>query len=201
MPLHFQRNTMFSRFLGKGGKAETPSEGDNVPSRGLEVIEDDPETVWGLWETAVAEQDSRLTPLPSVPAAPEPAAPPSSVPAAAAEPGFAAEADAPTQPMALADKSLAQRMEDALQTVEGHHPRIANTLRTLWGYPECSAYINKLIMNGGDGMGHARIGFNQEAVAAMMALSDLHEAQFGRSDSGGELGFADPAVRNGLGVR
>lgn len=191
---------MFSRFLGKGDKSAPPStqEGSASPGRGapgLEVIEDDPETVWGLWESAVAEQDSRLSPLPDVPAVPEPAA------TAAVASGFAPAGEEPTQPMALAEKPPAQRVEDALQTVEGHHPRIANTIRTLWGYPECSAYINKLIMNGGDGMGHARIGFNQEAVAAMMALSDLHEAQFGRPDSGGELGFADPAVRNGLGVR
>jgi hypothetical protein len=68
--------------------------------------------------------------------------------------------------------------------VELHHQRIANTIRTLWGYKECGTYINKLIMNGGDGMGHARVGFNQDAVVAMMALSDMHEAEFGPADIG-----------------
>jgi hypothetical protein len=44
-------------------------------------------------------------------------------------------------------------------------------------------------MSGGDGMGHARIGFNQDAVTAMMALSDLHEAQFGPDEMGTGMGF------------
>ena len=81
-------------------------------------------------------------------------------------------------------------MSDALEVVELHHHRIAGTIRSLWGYKECGAYINKLIMNGGDGMGHARIGFNQDAVAAMMALSDLHEKQFGVSEPDGGFGFS-----------
>jgi hypothetical protein len=38
-------------------------------------------------------------------------------------------------------------------------------------------------MAGGDGMGHARVGFNQEAVEAMLVLSDLHDAEFGPPDS------------------
>ena len=53
-------------------------------------------------------------------------------------------------------KSVEQKKAEALAVVEQHHQRIANTIRTLWGYKECSVYINKLIMNGGDGMGNAR---------------------------------------------
>ena len=34
-------------------------------------------------------------------------------------------------------------------------------------------------MNGGDGMGHARIGFNQDAAEAMLILADLHDALYG----------------------
>ena len=73
--------------------------------------------------------------------------------------------------------------EAAIAIVESRHPRIANTIRTLWGYRECSVYINRLIMAGGDGMGHARVGFNQDAVQAMLALSDLHDAEFGPPDT------------------
>ncbi len=192
---------MFSRFLGKGDPEKSSSERDAVPTRGMEVVEDDPETVWGLWETAVADQDSRWGALPSVPSVPEPEPTPSPVAPPPAVTGFPAEGDEITQPMALVEKTPAQRMEATLQRVEKHHQRIANTIRTLWGYPECSTYINKLIMSGGDGMGHARIGFNQEAVQAMMDLVDLHELQFGAPDAGGGLGFADPSLRNGLGVR
>ena len=86
--------------------------------------------------------------------------------------------------------SLIARKNEALDTVERHHQRIANTIRTLWGYPECGAYINKLIMAGGDGMGHARVGFNQDAVEAMLELSDLHDAEFGPPEMPGSvLGF------------
>lgn len=98
----------------------------------------------------------------------------------------------PTSPMELQPElTLEERKTIALDTVAQYHPRIANTIRTLWGYKECSAYINRLIMSGGDGMGQARVGFNQDAVAAMLALSDLHDAEFGPPDSvGGGLSLA-----------
>jgi hypothetical protein len=98
----------------------------------------------------------------------------------------------PTSPMDLAPElTLEERKTLALDIVGQHHQRIANTIRTLWGYKECSAYINRLIMAGGDGMGHARVGFNQDAVAAMLALSDIHDAEFGPPDStGGGLSLA-----------
>ncbi len=86
--------------------------------------------------------------------------------------------------------SLIERKNMALDIVELHHQRIANTIRTLWGYPECGAYINKLIMAGGDGMGQARVGFNQDAVQAMLELSDLHDVEFGPPEiPGSVLGF------------
>ena len=56
---------MFSGFLGKGKKpGEMPTK-EAVDSRGLEVTEDDPDTSWGLWENAVAEQDSRFSAMDS----------------------------------------------------------------------------------------------------------------------------------------
>ncbi|WP_146097344.1 hypothetical protein [Rhodoferax sp. TS-BS-61-7] len=186
---------MFSRFRGKG---DTPDPARDAPdSRGLEVKEDDPDTAWGLWDSALAEQDSRFVDLPPVsramPLAPEPSAR-SQAKAAEAFPDL----DLPTQPMGLEETSPAQRMKAALDIVELHHHRIANTIRTLWGYKECSVYINKLIMNGGDGMGNARIGFNQEAADAMMVLADLHDAEFGPADGGGGLGFADSSFHAGF---
>jgi len=186
---------MFSRFRGKG---DTPDPARDAPdSRGLEVKEDDPDTAWGLWDSALAEQDSRFVDLPpissAIPLTPEPSAR-SQAKAAEAFPDL----DRPTQPMGLEDATPAQRMKAALDIVELHHHRIANTIRTLWGYKECSVYINKLIMNGGDGMGNARIGFNQEAADAMMVLADLHDAEFGPADgAGGGLGFADSSFHTG----
>lgn len=184
---------MFSRFLGKGDKPVDPPAKDAVDSRGLEVVEDDPETVWGLWDDALAQQDSRFGTLETaVPALADPEFAQATVPTPLNDP------EEVTQPLALEDKSQAQRQADALQVVDLHHHRIANTIRSLWGYKECSAYINKLIMNGGDGMGQARIGFNQEAVAAMMVLADLHEAQFGPAEVDSGFGFTSHSAFTGL---
>ena len=173
---------MFSGFLGRGKKPDGPP--DAVDSRGLEVVEDDPDTTWGLWESAVAEQDSKFSALPTI------------------DPAFQS-----TTPMGLPEtqalsqtreaRTLEQRKDDALLTVELHHHRIANTIRTLWGYKECSDYISKLILSGGDGMGHARLGFNQDAANAMMLLAELHDAQFGRTDDSIGSGFSDLTVRTG----
>ncbi|OGB31089.1 MAG: hypothetical protein A3F78_00695 [Burkholderiales bacterium RIFCSPLOWO2_12_FULL_61_40] len=179
---------MFSRFLGKGKKSEsTPAKGGRV-ARGLEVIEDDPETGWGLWDSALADQDSRLSHLPDEKAKEA---------LSAGHSGVQDDFDVPTQPMALEDIPLERQVNNALEVVEMHHQRIANTIRSLWGDKGCSVYINKLIMSGGDGMGQARVGFNQKAVDAMMTLVDLHDQQFGAPGAGNGSAF-DPTVRAGL---
>ena len=179
---------MLSRFFGKGDKSADTSAKEAQDTRGLEVVEDDPDTAWSMWDSALAEQDSRFL------ASPEDQ-PESKSDAAAAKPGAAtaprAKAlDAPTEPMPLQQRTLEQRKNIALEVVELHHRRIANTIRTLWGYKECGVYINKLIMAGGDGMGHARVGFNQEAVEAMLVLSDIHDAEFGPPEASGGLGLS-----------
>jgi hypothetical protein len=90
----------------------------------------------------------------------------------------------PTQPTALEeDLSDEQRARQALDVVEQFHPRIATTIRAFWGYNECPLYINKLIMEGDDGMGHARSGFNPQAAQAMLVLADLHDTLFGAREA------------------
>ncbi len=183
---------MFSGFLGKGKKSEGSQGKDAVDSRGLEVVEDDPETTWGLWESAVAEQDSRLSSLPVIDNLPDASGNfLQTVPLAMMEDGV------PIQPDQLYRLAVNQRKDAALQIVELHHHRIANTIRSLWGHKECSDYISKLILSGGDGMGHARIGFNQDAALAMMVLSELHDTLFGIAPPSGGSGFADFSVRTG----
>ncbi|MBK6592174.1 MAG: hypothetical protein IPG23_05225 [Burkholderiales bacterium] len=184
---------MFGGFLGKGKKSGKSPTKDAVDSRGLEVVEDDPDTTWGLWEDAVAEQDSRMSPL-DVPQ-PRPDAAGAflhTVPLPIMEEGGL------THELTSQDLTPAQRRDIALQIVELHHHRIAKSIRSLWGYKECSDYISKLIMDGGDRQGHKRLGFNQDAAQAMMVLSDLHDAEVGMLGSDKELGFADPTVRTGL---
>jgi hypothetical protein len=175
---------MFSSFLGKGKKPEGSSPKDAGDTRGLEVVEDDPDTTWGLWESAVADLDSRFGGMP----VPEPT-PDASGAFLQTVPLPILEDGSPDESALSRERTPEQRAEDALQVVELHHHRIANTIRTLWGHKECSEYIGKLIMDGGDSKGHARMGFHQDAAAAMMALSDLHDELFGVMQFGG-TGFA-----------
>jgi hypothetical protein len=199
---------MFSGLFGKGKDADKSPPKDAVDSRGLEVVEDDPDTAWSLWDSALAEQDSKFIADPLFAVGPLPTIAPieavvvrSKTPAkAAAIPAAVSTVDLeiPTQPLALEERSPQQRMEDALARVDLHHHRIANTIRSMWGYKECGVYLNRLIMDGGDGMGHNRIGFNQEAVEGMLILVDLHDKQFGPANIGTGLGLSDPTIRAGL---
>jgi hypothetical protein len=182
---------MFSRFFGKRDKsADVPTK--EAPRAGAPVKTNDvPDSATGKSDRSLRAPGSRLPASQPVAArvVPKavPARPVSTVPA-----DHQIDFVLPSAPMALdAELSLAPSKDIALATVEQHHQRIANTIRTLWGYRECSVYINRLIMAGGDGMGHARVGFNQEAVAAMLALSDIHDAEFGApSTLSGGLGLA-----------
>ena len=180
---------MFSGFLGRGKKPDSSSGREALDSRGLEVVEDDPDTTWGLWESAVAEQDSKFMALPTIDAGhDESISYQATVPMGLSDP-------IPAAPP-VRKRTLDQRKDDALAIVELHHHRIANTIRTLWGYKECSDYISKLILSGGDGMGKARIGFNQEAAAAMIELAALHDAKFGAAQPN-STGFSESSYPTG----
>lgn len=181
---------MFSKLFGKSSPPANPESKGSVDSRGLEVTEDDPDTAWSRWDEALAAQDSRMSemaalevPLPVIIGTEE-----------GKEPDFESQ----TVPMTLQDRSLEHRKNDALEVVERHHKRIGNTIRTLWGYRECSLYINKLILAGGDGMGHARVGFNQDAAAAMLELAEVHDVLFGSFPQESGTGFGDFTVRTGF---
>lgn len=179
---------MFNRIFGKH---PTPDQSAEAPdTRGLEVKEDDPETAWSMWDNALSQQDSPLSGLPAIPGTTL-----NSQQSPAVSAPLVGEAypylEVPTQPLGLEQATPVQQMKMALDIVELHHHRIANTIRTLWGYKECGVYINKLIMNGGDGMDHSHVGFNPEAVDAMMVLADLHDAEFGSLHGDAPAGFLD----------
>lgn len=187
---------MFSRFFGKRDKSADVPTKEAQSTRWPETPDSRLPKATPSATRAMSRalppvrSESHASPVsPPVPAVPAP------VRVAPLVPDFPADHQIdfvlPTAPVPLdAEPTLEQRKNTALATVEQHHQRIANTIRTLWGYRECSVYINRLIMAGGDGMGHARVGFNQEAVAAMLALSDIHDAEFGPpSTLGGGLGL------------
>lgn len=185
---------MFSGLFGKGKKSSDPPPTNKqastpkttgtikpeVSTPGLEVVEDDPDTTWGLWDEAQAEQDSRFAAsvLPPLPQANSPLPNLPNIPERPEVPRMHADFELPTQPMQLEPKTPEQRRDAALRVIEMHHPRIAKTLSSMWGYKECGDYITKLVMNGVDESGHARVGFNHRAVEAMLELADLHDALF-----------------------
>ena len=190
---------MFERFRPKKDQPAPPdSKLNSQLPRGMEVEEvSDPETGWGMWDEATAAQelhsrsgDSLPANAESAPAAYKDMPPPSFE-------GFPNEHGASTQPMPLEEKTLAQQAEDALGIIELHHARIAKTIRVMWGYKECSTYIDKLLMTGYDDTGNARMGFHQEAVNAMMILGDLHDQIFGFAQST-EFGGFDGALGSGM---
>jgi len=55
--------------------------------------------------------------------------------------------------------------------------RIARAIEMFWGTRDCVEYIQKLVMNGGDGFGNARVGFKPEVVAALLSLSTMHRVE------------------------
>ncbi len=93
--------------------------------------------------------------------------------------------------------TLIQRQEAALQAVARHHPRVAQTIRSLWGYQECSNYLNELVLSGSDNKGQQRQGFNPEAAQAMMALTDLHDRAFGAKLQSASAQEKEVAYRSG----
>jgi hypothetical protein len=175
---------MLSRFFGKSDKSNDSPTKDAQIKRGVGATEDRRGPAWQEWSGMRPAQGAERQRRPESVVVSPPSVNVSANPAAGA-PSQATQVDfdLSTEPMVLEPLTLSQRKSNALEVVELHHHRIANTIRTLWGYKECSVYINKLIMAGGDGMGHARVGFNQDAVQAMLELSDLHDAEFGPPDS------------------
>ena len=111
---------------------------------------------------------------------------------------LALETDVATQPMSLDDKSPERRKTDALALIGQHHPKVVAAIQATWGFKECAAYLNKLVLNGSDDSGHSRLGFSPQVIEALMGLTQLHEVQFGQLDKPEELGFGDYSVRAGL---
>lgn len=66
-------------------------------------------------------------------------------------------------------------IEQAIETVGTKHQRIANTLKSIWGYQECSDYLQRLVFDGADPADLTRAGFSAEVADAILLLSRIHE--------------------------
>jgi hypothetical protein len=71
--------------------------------------------------------------------------------------------------------SDAEQIQLALEVVQSLHPRIANTLLTVWGYQECGDYLQKLVFNGSEPADLARAGFKPNIADALLLLSKMHK--------------------------
>ena len=63
----------------------------------------------------------------------------------------------------------------AMKTVLSKHERIGNTLKSIWGYQECSDYLQKLVYNGSDPADLNRTGFDPQVADALLLLSEVHK--------------------------
>jgi len=85
------------------------------------------------------------------------------------------EQDQITRPMALNELPRQAQIDHQMAIIHTHHQRIAKAIDVFWGHEDCVEYLQKLIMNGGDGFGNARIGFRSEVMSALLSLISLHQ--------------------------
>jgi len=82
-----------------------------------------------------------------------------------------------TRPMTLHELPRQARIDHQMAVIRAHHERIAKAIEMFWGHRDCVEYLQQLILNGGDGVGRARVGFKHEVLAALISLTELHEVQ------------------------
>lgn len=80
-----------------------------------------------------------------------------------------------TRPLPLHELPRQVGIEHAMAIIAKHHERVAKAITVFWGSKDCVDYMEKLVLNGGDGFGHARIGFKPEVVSAILSLISLHQ--------------------------
>ena len=59
--------------------------------------------------------------------------------------------------------------------IQGNFPKIASTLKNLWGTPEFNVFLEDLEQ---EKTGHHREGFPAEVLMALIGIGDAHEKEF-----------------------
>ena len=151
--------------LPQSGASTDPAALERAELPQPEVIERDPETGWGMWNEAVSFQESRSMESYA-----------DTMPSQLA-PLFQPAVAVKMQPQTVepTESSPERKKREAMELLERDHRRIHDAIASMWGKRECSAYIQNLLMGGGDGMGRSRDGFKVGAVAALLVLSDLND--------------------------
>jgi hypothetical protein len=83
-----------------------------------------------------------------------------------------------TRPMGLDELPRQHQIDRELDVVRTYHDRISRAIDVFWGHKDCVAYLETLILNGGDGFGNARIGFRKEVMSALLNLVRLHQEEY-----------------------
>ncbi len=84
------------------------------------------------------------------------------------------EEELPTRPLPLHERPLEARIEHEMVIIAERHPRIAASITRFWGHRDCVEYLQTLIIQGGDGDEHKRVGFRSEVLSALINLAGLH---------------------------
>lgn len=155
-----------------GTESEDMSPESRPESEGIEVVEDDPDTVWGLWDSATEEQESRFGEMHS-----------SDVDSVKVRDSNMEAMEASESTARSQDIGLDHKVTGAFLVVAKEHPEIARAVRSLWGTDDCVGHINKIVVDGVYQNG----GLSMEAAEALIELADLHYALFSSNDSGLDL--------------
>jgi hypothetical protein len=141
-------------------------------SEGIEVVEDDPETVWGLWDSATEEHESRFGEMH-----------PSEFDSVMVRDRNTDALGAGGSTTPSEENDVDRKVVNAFLVVARRHPDIAGAVRSLWGTDDCVGHINKFIVDGIYQNG----GLAMEAAEALIELADLHYAKFRAHASGLDL--------------
>lgn len=82
-----------------------------------------------------------------------------------------------TRPMGLDELPRQHQIDREMAVIRTYHDRIGRAIDVFWGHKDCVAYLETLILNGGDGFGNARVGFRKEVLSALLNLVRLHREE------------------------
>jgi hypothetical protein len=88
-----------------------------------------------------------------------------------------------TRPLPLHELPVQVGIDMAMALIDTHHAHIGKAIRVFWGSRDCVEYMQKLVLSGGDGLGHARVGFKPEVVTALMSLVTIHNSTYASAPS------------------
>ena len=89
---------------------------------------------------------------------------------------FSESGDDVTVPMALQELPRQVQFDRAVSVINRCHVRVAKSIKIFWGHHGCAEYLQSLILCGGDGFDHERVGFAPDVMTALLELARLAES-------------------------